>query len=271
MIFTSQLFTGAPQRLLLFCLLTGILISQSNCIAHKELITFRDAQFQAGPNSIANFVENQVQSGDILHITVHSYDLEAARPFNIQEVSPNLMGVQNTQTLELFLGYPVDAEGNIDFPVIGTVQVKGLTLPQIRQKLLELLRPYLKDAVVGIRFLNFRITVLGEVARPGTYTISTPQITILEALGRAGDLSPYANRSNVLHIRERDGQRTYTRLNLQSNEIFSSPYYYLQQNDVLYIEPIRAKTASVADPAARTLTYVTGGLSVITLLIALFK
>lgn len=248
-----------------------ILLSLSSCIAHKDLVTFRDATLPVGPSDVANFVEVTAQPGDILHITVHSFDLEAAKPFNLQEPTPNMMGVPNTQTLELFLGYPVDADGAIDFPVIGTVQVAGLTLPQVRQKLLELLRPYLRDAVVGIRFLNFRFTVLGEVTQPGTYTLSTPRVTLLEALGRAGDLTPYANRTSVLHIRERDGQRTYTRLNLQSSEIFTSPYYYLQQNDILYIEPNRAKTAAVADPATRALTYVTGALSVVTLLIALFK
>jgi len=251
--------------------LFAVVFSLGGCIAHKELVTFRDAELPAGSNSIANFVEVTAQPGDILHITVHSFDLEAAKPFNLQEPTPNMMGVQNTQTLELFLGYPVNSDGAVDFPVVGTVQVAGLTLPQIRQKLLELLRPYLTDAVVGIRFLNFRFTILGEVAQPGTYTISTPRITILEALGRVGDLTPYANRTNVLHIRERDGHRTYTRLNLQSNDIFASPYYYLQQNDILYVEPNRAKTAAVADPATRALTYVTGALSVVTLLIALFR
>ncbi|MBK9337675.1 MAG: polysaccharide biosynthesis/export family protein [Lewinellaceae bacterium] len=248
-----------------------VIFSFSSCIAHKDLVTFRDVQFPPGSNSIANFVEVTAQSGDILHITVHSFDLDAAKPFNLQEPAPNMMGVQNTQTLELFLGYPVNTDGNIDFPVIGTVQVAGLTLPQIRQKLVELLRTYLTDAVVGVRFLNFRFTILGEVAKPGTYTISTPRITILEAIGRASDLTPYANRTNVLHIRERNGERTYTRLNLQSSDIFSSPYYYLQQNDILYVEPNRAKTAAVADPASRAITYVTGALSVVTLLIALFK
>lgn len=246
-------------------------ISLSSCIAHKELITFRDAQFPAAPYPIANFVEPTVQSGDILNIAVHSQNVEAARPFNPQDPSPNVLGVQNTQTLELFLGYPVSTDGKIDFPVVGEVHVAGLTLPQIRQKLVELLRTYLTDAVVSVRFLNFRFSILGEVTLPGTYTVSTPRITILEALGRAGDLTPYANRSNVLHIREHDGQRIYTRLNLQASDIFTSPNYYLQQNDILYIEPNRAKTAAVADPATRAITYITGGLSVITLLIALFK
>jgi polysaccharide export outer membrane protein len=251
--------------------LLGIVLGLSNCVPHKELITFHNASFPPGASSISNYVETQVQVGDILNITVHSFDLEAAKPFNVQEPTPNMMTVQNTQTLELFLGYPVDPVGNIDFPVIGAIQVAGLSLPQIRVKIVELLRPYLTDAVVSVRFLNFRVTILGEVTRPGTYTIATPTVTILEILGRAGDLSPYANRANVLHIRERDGQRTYTRLDLQSEEIFNSPYYYLQQNDVLYIEPIRAKTAAVADPAARTITYVTAILSVVTLFVALFK
>lgn len=247
------------------------LASLSSCIAHKELINFQNTPGPGFPRDSVNFQEVAVQPGDILYIKVHSFDLEAARPFNLEEPGLNLIGVPNPQMLELFLGYPVDQAGNLEFPVLGTLEVKGLTLSQIRQKLMTELRPYLKDATVSLRFLNFRVTVLGEVAQPGTYTVSTPRITLLEALGRAGDLTPYANRANLLLIREYNGQRTYTRIDLQKGDVFNSPHYYLQQNDILYVEPIRAKTASVADPASRTLTYVTGILSVVTLLIALFK
>mgnify|MGYP000017644543 CR=1 FL=1 len=213
-----------------------------------------------------------MQPGDILHVAVYSSDIEAAAPFNLQETAtPNALNAPQQHTLEIFLGYLVHGNGQIDFPVLGAIQVAGLTLPQVKDILEQRLRSYLRDAVVSVRFINFRITVLGEVNQPGTYTISSPRITLLEALGRAGDLSPYANRTNLLHIREQNGQRIYTRVNLQSGEIFSSPVYYLQQNDILYVEPNRAKIAAVADPATRVITYTTGVLSVVTLLIALFR
>jgi len=213
-----------------------------------------------------------IQAGDILHIAVYSSNAEAVEPFNLQKnIVPGALNAPHQHTLEMFLGYLVDANGTIDFPVLGPLPVAGLTLPQVKDTLERCLKTYLNEAVVTVRFMNFRITVLGEVNQPGTYTLSSPRVTLLEAIGRAGDLSPYANRTNILHIREQNGQRIYTRINLQSGELFSSPVYYLQQNDIIYIEPNRAKIAAVADPATRVITYTTGVLSVVTLLIALFK
>ncbi len=213
-----------------------------------------------------------MQPGDILHIAVHGSDAEAIAPFNMSEATaPNAINAPQQHTLEIFLGYLVHNNGAINFPILGTVSVAGLTLPQIKDTLEQRLHAYLREVTVSVRFINFRITVLGEVNQPGTYTISSPRVTILEALGRAGDLTPYANRTNILHIREQNGQRIYTRIDLQSGEVFSSPVYYLQQNDIIYVEPNRAKIAAVADPATRAFTYISGALSLATLLIAIFK
>ncbi len=237
-------------------------------MARKDLIAFRDTP----ERQIAVWTEPLVQAGDILHIAVYSSNAEAAAPFNLQEnIVPGAINAPQQHTLEIFLGYLVGADGTIDFPVLGPLSVAGLTLPQVKDSLEKRLKTYLNEAVVNVRFINFRITVLGEVNQPGTYTLSSPRVTLLEAIGRAGDLSPYANRTNILHIREQNGQRIYTRINLQSGELFSSPAYYLQQNDIIYIEPNRAKIAAVADPATRVITYTTGVLSVVTLLIALFR
>lgn len=238
------------------------------CVARKDLITIQDTPAQQA----AQWMEPAVQPGDILHIVVYSADAEAAAPFNLQTaMASNALTAPHQHTLEMFMGYLVSGDGTIDFPVLGTVAVAGLTVPQVRDTLERRLQTYLREAVVSVRFINFRITVLGEVNQPGTYTISSPRITLLEAIGRAGDLSPYANRTNVLHIREQNGQRIYTRVNLQTGEVFASSVYYLQQNDIIYVEPNRAKIAAVADPATRAITYTTGVLSVITLLIALFR
>ena len=254
----------------------ALAVSLSSCVSHQELVNFNQAQLPYGsPENILNAMELKIQPEDLLRITVHSFDPLAAAPFNIEpEGQQNLQmvnqqGQGGSNSLELFMGYFVDQEGFIDFPVLGRIEVAGLTLEQAKFKIYELLRPYLKDAVVNMRFLNFKVTVLGEVNAPGTVRLTNKRVTLLEAIGMAGDLSDYANRTNVLVIREREGSRQYARLDLQSAEIFTSPYFYLQQNDVVYVEPIRARVATVADPAQRIISYASAGLSVITLIIAL--
>lgn len=262
---TVSAFERAWHHLLLLSL--AALFGQG-CVARKDLVTIQDTPAR----QTAQWIEPVVQAGDLLHIVVYGADAEAAAPFNLQAaMAPNALTAPHQHTLEMFIGYLVSGDGTIDFPVLGTIAVGGLTVPQVRDTLERRLRTYLREAVVSVRFINFRITVLGEVNQPGTYTISSPRITLLEAIGRAGDLSPYANRTNILHIREQNGQRIYTRVNLQTGEVFASPVYYLQQNDIIYVEPNRAKIAAVADPATRAITYTTGVLSVITLLIALFR
>ncbi|RME94729.1 MAG: hypothetical protein D6772_14200, partial [Bacteroidetes bacterium] len=198
----------------------------------------------------------------------------AAAPFNIENEGGQqgmMGGNQGSQQLELFVGYFVDREGFIDFPILGRIPVAGKTLEAVKLDLRDRLAAYLKEPVVNIRFLNFKVTVLGEVNTPGVVRLTNKRVTLLEALGMAGDLSHYANRNNILVIREEAGERTYTRLDLQSDEIFTSPYFYLQQNDVIYVEPIQARVATVADPAQRIISYGTAALSLTSLIIALTR
>jgi polysaccharide export outer membrane protein len=130
---------------------------------------------------------------------------------------------------------------------------------------------YLKDAVISARLLNLKVTVIGEVFKPGVVRLSNQRITLPEAIGNAGDFTPYANRTNVLLVREENGKRYFQRLNFQSEDLFKSPYFYMKQNDVLYVEPIRAKVATVQDPFARGVTYGSAFISIITLAVALFR
>jgi polysaccharide export outer membrane protein len=133
------------------------------------------------------------------------------------------------------------------------------------------LQTYLQDPVVNMRFLNFKVTVLGEVNRPGTLRLTNKRVTILEAIGMANDLTPYANRTNVLVIRENEGRREYARLNLQDDNIFTSKYFYLMQNDVIYVEPLPARTATTADLFQRIISYTSGALSLVTLILTLTR
>jgi len=266
------------KQLLLLSLLIAL---SSSCVHQRDLITFRQAQFPTQPEAILNSLELKIQPEDLLQITVHSFDKLAASPYNLTDGNSSQGGNmmqqssgtvgQTSNQLELFLGYFVDREGYIDFPVLGRIQVGGLTLVEAKQKILTLLLPQLTDAVVNMRFLNFKITITGEVNRPGIIRLSNQRVTILEALGHGGDFTPYANRTNVLLIREKDGQRTYTRIDLTKADLFTSPYFYLQQNDVLYVEPIQAKVATVADPFSRAISYSSGLLAIITLIITLTR
>ncbi len=262
-----------------YCFLFGLLACVSSCVHHRELVSFpsESTRFTA-QDSLSNAIELKVQPDDLLRITVHSFNLDAAAPFNIEipgqqnmQQMQQLTNLQGYNPLELFNGYFVDSEGFISFPVLGKLKVGGLSLLQVQNLISEGTRPYLKDAIVNARFLNFKITVTGEVNRPGIIRVSNQRMTVLEAIGNAGDFTSYANRTNVLLVREENGIRYYHRLNFQREDLFMSPFFYLRQNDVLYIEPIRAKVATVQDPFARGVTYGSAFISIITLAVALFR
>ncbi len=265
---------------LLSMLIATVLLS--SCVQHRQLINFNEANLpEDTPEQIVNAMNLTIQPEDALRIEVSSIDEAAAAPFNLG--AQGQQGGMNMQQmggggggggffgLEIFQGYLVDQDGYIDFPVLGPLKVKGLTLEETKALIYGKLEEYLVDPVVNVRYLNLKITVLGEVNTPGLIRLSNKRVTILEAIGMANDLSDYANRNNVLVIREEEGRRTYTRLDLQSAEIFASPYFYMQQNDVIYVEPIQARIATVADPAQRIISYTTAGLSLISLIIALSR
>ncbi len=147
--------------------------------------------------------------------------------------------------------YIVSKEGEIDFPVLGKVNILGLTSNETKNLLKEKLKTYLKNPIINIRLKNFSVTVLGEVRQPGSYQVNGEQITILEAIGLANDLTIKGMRENVLVIRDFNGTKIYTRINLKTKEALSSPVYYLTQNDVVYVEPNKsAITASTLDNRA---------------------
>ena len=261
---------------LLSMLIATVLLS--SCVQHRQLINFNEANLpEDTPEQIVNAMNLTIQPEDLLRIEVNSFDPDAAAPFN-PEAGQQGAGQQGggggsggNYSLELFQGYLVDQNGYIDLPVLGRLQVTGLTIEEAKAKIYDLLQQYIKNPVVQVRFLNLKITMLGEVNSPGVLRLSNKRVTLLEALGMAGDLTDYANRNNILLIREEKGQRTYTRLDLQSTEIFTSPYFYLQQNDFIYVEPIQARIATVSDPFQRVIGYVTGGLSLIALILTLSR
>jgi polysaccharide export outer membrane protein len=179
-----------------------------------------------------------LRTDDLLQIQVGGQDQEAlaAFQFYVNQQENAMAGAQMAQVLAN-MTYLVDPNGNINFPVLGFVEVAGLTRLDASIKLQNMLREYVDDPVVNIQIKNFKVTVLGQVQRPGTYTMPSDRVTVLEAIGMAGDLQLSAERYNVLVVRETKGQRQEFRLNLTDKSIYSSPAYYLLQNDVVYVEP----------------------------------
>jgi len=199
--------------------------------------------FQPDSSQINTFYEQHVpkiQPNDILTIVVTAADPKVTAPFNPLST---MMSSNLTQQTDLALRptYTVNEKGDITFPMLGEVHISGMTRVQAIEKLRKDLSQYIKDPGVNINFNNFRVSVLGEVARPGSFIMPTERVTVLDALGMAGDLTIRGVRENVMLIREVDGQKTMHRLDLTQQNTLNSPYYYLAQNDVIYVEPNKAQ------------------------------
>src|SRR5215217_81328 len=181
-----------------------------------------------------------IQKNDLLSITVNSLSSEDAKLYNM----PNTVAGSGSNAIPG--GYLVDDAGNIQFPMLGTLKAAGLTKMQLQQDITSRLieKKLLLDPIVSIRNLNYKVTVLGEVLHPTVVNVPSEKINLLEALGYAGDLTIYAKRSNVLLIREENNQRSFKVIDLNSADIFSSPYFYLKPNDIIYVEPNKTKVSS---------------------------
>lgn len=246
------------------------LLSLSSCVTHDELLNFnKGAEFPDTAVDIQNLPQLQIQPDDLLSIRVKALDPLAAEPFNVDPLGGNMNMNMGGGGMRPLIGFLVSREGTIDFPMLGTIEVIGLTTDELKDLLLEKLQPFLKEPVVLVRFLNFRITVLGEVAGPGSYFVAQERVTVLDMLGQAGDITPYGNRTNVLIIREQNGQRQTARLNLQDRDVFKSPFFYLQQNDVIYVEPLPTRTASIRDQSQRILPWLSAITALTTLALTL--
>ena len=183
-----------------------------------------------------------IQTDDILSIQVSSQNPETVIAFqqNTQTNRPQL-GDTGVRALGSQEGYRVDEEGNIYLPFIGKMEAAGKTLIELRQAILDQLVQYIPDVSIQVRFMNFRVTLMGEVMRPDVYTIPNERLTILEAIGMAGDFTPYAVRDSVLIIRQRSEKREFVRVNTQDKSLFESPYFFLSPNDIVYVQPLKAK------------------------------
>ena len=216
----------------------------SSCASKKEVVYFQNTgSFETLVDK--NSFTPKFKVDDLISIHVSTLNSEASAPFNLFRGAAE-GGIRPEQ-----VDYLIDKEGEIDFPVIGKIKISGLSAEEVRNLLRDRLSEYLKDPIINIRLKNFSVTVLGEVNRPGTYPVNGERITILEALGFAGDLTVKGIRKNVMVIRDFDGTKVYTRVDLTNKEAMNSPVFYLTQNDVVYVEPNQsAITASSLDNRA---------------------
>lgn len=182
--------------------------------------------------------EPVLQPDDLLAIIVSTESAEIAAPFNLPEIQSADSDYRGLRT------YLIDNSGYIDFPILGKVKLGGLTRSEANNKMVAAVSEYVKKPIINLRIVNYKISVLGEVNKPGSYNVVGERITMLEAITLGGDLTIYGKRDNILVIREKDGKKTYNRVDVTKPDFLNSPFYYLSQNDVIYVEPNKTKVNS---------------------------
>lgn len=222
-------------RLKIFFLLPIFVLT--SCIPKKTMVYMQDVK---STNNATTKYEPLIQKDDILFINVSAQEEQAVIPFNLDTKSIAGSGAIEKQT------YLVDTNGNIDFPVIGTINVANYSINEIKIILKRKLSKYVTDAVVNVRIMNFKVSVLGEVNNPGTINVSSQRFTLLEAIAMSGDLTLFGKRNNILIMRETQGVKTTARIDITKPDFIDSEYYYLDQNDVIYVEPNKKKIDSTA-------------------------
>jgi polysaccharide export outer membrane protein len=232
------------MRLAFLALLSALILA--SCVPHKKLLIL---QGTAKQDSIQRFQNDRsltylIQPGDNIYINVVSLDAKTAQMFNPGSNTYNSM----TSDAGIYLNsYTVSELGTIEFPLAGSIFVQSLTIEEVKSKLQTILDQYIKETVLVVKLVNFNVTVLGEVMRPGQYKVYKTEINVLEAISMAGDLADFANRKEVTIVRQtKNGSETKV-VNLTSKEILSSPYYYLKPNDIIYVEPLKGKQFTFAE------------------------
>lgn len=244
----------------------------TSCVSPKSIVYFQGDSSRYSSQEITQKYVPVIQANDILSIVVGSLNAEANEVFN----TPNSFTTASTNYSTTGggarvqpLGYLVDAEGSIEIPLVGRVKISGLNTTTAADTIRNRLKSYLKEPSVIVRNLNFKVSVLGEVARPAVFVIPDEKISLPEIISLAGDLTIYGRRNNVMVIREENGKREYARIDLTSRDIFSSPYYYIHKNDIIYVEPIKTRI-NATDRNVQLIPVITsiiGGISTLGILI----
>jgi len=227
-------------------------LSLISCTSYKNVAYFQDFSDTSKPEVVKTvpFKSPVIQADDILSITIQTIDndvtnlLNSNTSINNANTSMPVLGSNSNGTPQNINGYLVDKDGYVEIPFVGKIHLTGLTTAQAKDLLSREVNKYFNDAIVNVRYANFKITVMGEVLRPSTYVVPNEKINIFDALGMAGDMTIYGKRENVLLVRDTLNDKKLVRLNLSNKDIVSSPYFYLQSNDIIYVQPNKNKVAS---------------------------
>ena len=227
----------------------SLLILCFSCASKQDVIYYQNIDSLNTQQNSSSY-EIKIQPDDLLMIIVSAEDPEIALPFNLTTVATqnnaNLLAATSQSVIQSYL---VDKNGNIEFPVLGKLQIGGLTRTEALQLLKDKIAVYIKNPIINMRIMNFKISMQGEVNIPGTYSVTSERVTLIEALSMAKDMTIYGKRDNILVIREVNGVKSYNRVDITKADFINSPFYYLAQNDVVYIEPNRTKVnASAVGP-----------------------
>jgi polysaccharide export outer membrane protein len=242
-----------------------VLVIVTGCASSKKLTYFNDIAATTGADSINRLQQLKIQPGDILQITITTLDKDISQIFN-----PNLAVAGSTASSGMEQGYLVDSTGNITLPVIGKINVRDKTTAEINDLVSHELEKTVRNAYVSTRLVNFRVSVLGDVAHPGSFRIGAERASLLDALSMAGDLNVTAKRDDIMIIREVNGIKTYTTINLNDSKTLSSPYYYLSNNDVIYVKPGPDRKFATSK-TIQLLPAIIGVISLITTIVILSK
>ena len=257
-------------------LLLGVLLLLTSCTSYQKIPYLQDFETVNATEEVTAMYDAHIRPKDLLTITVNTTDPEAAAPFNLTVQSAANSNLTQWVTQQAALQqYLVDNQGNIDFPVLGELHLGGLSMNEAESMIREKLQPFLKETpIVTVRMVNYKISVLGEVAKPGTFIINNEKVNVLEALAMAGDMTIWGLRDNVKLVREEEnGKRNIVVLDLNRADIVKSPYYHLQQNDILYVSPNKTK-AKNSDTGQSTSLWVSATsilVSIASLLVTIFK
>lgn len=219
-------------------LLLFLITSLASCVNTKKITYFNDVVKANGADNANQYRQLRVQPGDVIQITITTLDKDVSLIFNPQSAA----AVSANPGMGMDPGYLVDSAGYISLPMVGKVLVKDKTTSEINTLIAQELDKSVRNAYVSTRVTNFRVSVLGDVARPGSFKVPAERISVLDALSMAGDLNTSAVRDDIMLIREVNGEKQYASLNLNDSKILSSPYYYLNNNDVIYVKPGPNKT-----------------------------
>ena len=256
-----------------FCVLIIAAISAVSCVTQKQLTYLHDADASKVDSINAKYsprTEHVIRPGDALTVFVSALDKEAVAPYNLPTVIYAAPGSNQVQTTPMLQYYVVDAAGYIEMPVLGKLQVGGLSRPEAEEAIRKVLSQQVIDPTVRVSVVGAKVSVLGEVNRPSQVSMPSGRMTIFDALAAAGDLTPYGRRDNVLITREVNGKLELARLNLGNADIYTSPYYFLQQNDVVYVSPNKVRAISSTNPSL-WLSVVSTALSAATIIVTVVK